>query len=205
MDRRVTRTRDLLGDAMVALMQEKPWPDITVQHVLDRAQVSRSTFYAHYSGKNDLFMSDVEDFFEMVSGMLSRRKERSGRVLPVRELCAHLSEAREFILALSAAGKLHDVWELGRGRFARAIEEALPVPGFREAAGKRQLKGRSHMLAGGLISLLTWWMDQGMRETPDEIDRMFHATVWAGTQPARLRATANGRNDFRDDRRSARV
>jgi AcrR family transcriptional regulator len=47
-DRRVLRTRDTLGDALVELMHEKPFDDITVQEVLDRAGVGRSTFYAHY-------------------------------------------------------------------------------------------------------------------------------------------------------------
>ncbi|MGH9644652.1 MAG: TetR/AcrR family transcriptional regulator [Terriglobales bacterium] len=204
-DRRVTRTRDVLGDALIALMQEKPWPEITVQHVLERAKVSRSTFYAHYSGKNDLFMSDVEDFFEMVSGTLSRRKERSGRVLPVRELCAHLRDVREFILALNTAGKLNDVWELASGRFARAIEEKLSVQNPRDAAHRRELRCRSHMLAGGLIALLIWWMDHGMRETPDQIDRTFHELVLPGAHPSPPSQTANARDYFRQDWRNARL
>ena len=41
MDRRVRRTRDALGDALVALMQERPFEQIKVQHVLDRAGVGR--------------------------------------------------------------------------------------------------------------------------------------------------------------------
>ena len=61
-DARVRRTRDALGDALVALMQEKPFDTITVQDVLDRAHVGRSTFYSHYSDKDDLLMSDVDDF-----------------------------------------------------------------------------------------------------------------------------------------------
>ena len=43
-DARVRRTRDALGDALVALMHEKPFDSITVQDVLDRANVGRSTF-----------------------------------------------------------------------------------------------------------------------------------------------------------------
>lgn len=38
-------TRDLLGDALVDLMHEKPFAAITVQQVIDRADVGRSTFY----------------------------------------------------------------------------------------------------------------------------------------------------------------
>ena len=47
-DRRILRTRDTLGDALVALMQEKSFDHITVQDLLDRAGVGRSTFYVHY-------------------------------------------------------------------------------------------------------------------------------------------------------------
>jgi AcrR family transcriptional regulator len=50
-DRRVVRTRDTLGDALVALMREKNFEKITVQEVLDRAGVGRSTFYVHYRDK----------------------------------------------------------------------------------------------------------------------------------------------------------
>ena len=75
-DKRVLRTRDTLGDALMELLQEKPFDDITVQEVLDRAGVGRSTFYAHYRDKDDLFLSDVEDFFQMMSGLLTRHKVR---------------------------------------------------------------------------------------------------------------------------------
>src|SRR5438445_130905 len=54
-DRRILRTRDTLGDALVELMQEKAFDEITVQEVLDRAGVGRSTFYAHYRDKENLF------------------------------------------------------------------------------------------------------------------------------------------------------
>ena len=72
-DRRILRTRDKLGDALIALMQEKDFDDITVQNVLDRAGVGRSTFYVHYRDKNDLFLSDVEDFLELTSSALKRQ------------------------------------------------------------------------------------------------------------------------------------
>src|SRR5687768_18535965 len=88
-DARVRRTRDALGDALVALMQEKPFDTITVQDVLDRAKVGRSTFYSHYSDKDDLLMSDAEEFFESVSMLLSLRGDESDRVFPVQEFFSH--------------------------------------------------------------------------------------------------------------------
>jgi AcrR family transcriptional regulator len=79
-DPRIARTRDKLGEALIALMQQKPFDDITVQEVLDRAGIGRSTFYAHYRDKNDLLMSDVEDFF----GMIAQGAGARARGKPVR-------------------------------------------------------------------------------------------------------------------------
>src|SRR5215470_10116470 len=114
-DARVKRTRDALGDALIALMQEKPFEEVTVQQVLDRAGIGRSTFYEHFTGKDDLFLSDVEEFFEMMATMLERRGEKSNRVMPLREMLAHLQDVQPFFRALMASGKVHDVMELGRG------------------------------------------------------------------------------------------
>src|SRR5215216_1432352 len=99
-DARVRRTRDVLGDALIALMQEKSFETITVQDVLDRAHVSRSTFYTHYSDKDDLLMSDAEEFFEAISMALSAHGDKSDRVFPVQEFFAHLSDAQPFYKAL---------------------------------------------------------------------------------------------------------
>src|SRR5215470_20414517 len=93
-DARVRRTRDALGDALVELMQEKPFDTITVQDVLDRAQVGRSTFYSHYSDKDDLLMSDAEEFFELISTALSVHGDKSDRVFPVQEFFAHLADVQ---------------------------------------------------------------------------------------------------------------
>ena len=105
-DRRVRRTRDRLGDAMVDLLQEKPFDTITVQQVLDRAGVGRSTFYTHYRGKEDLFLSDCDEFFEAMATALSRHRDTSERVAPVRELFAHVAEMRTFYSALVASGRI---------------------------------------------------------------------------------------------------
>jgi AcrR family transcriptional regulator len=185
-DPRVKRTSDSLGDALVALMHEKPFEEITVQHVLDRAGVSRSTFYTHYRDKDDLFISDVEDFFEQISSMLERRGEDSDRVAPVQELFAHVSDAREFYAALVASGKVNDTLEMGRGCLARGIERRLSLLPRARAIAPASRAAMAHGLSGALFSLLAWWIDHGMSATPSQMDAMFHHMVWRGMSvPAR--------------------
>ncbi|MEQ1894843.1 MAG: helix-turn-helix domain-containing protein, partial [Planctomycetota bacterium] len=79
LDARARRSRERLGDALVALIQEKPFDAITVQDVLDRAGVSRSTFYAHFRDKEDLFVSDADEFFAYMSLALERAGDARSR------------------------------------------------------------------------------------------------------------------------------
>jgi len=179
-DARVRRTRDALGDALIALMQEKPFDTITVQDVLDRAHVSRSTFYTHYSDKDDLLMSDAEEFFEALSMALSAHGDKSDRVFPVAEFFTHLAEVQPFFKALVKSGKFQENMELARGHFARGIERRLAeLPRGRSIPAK-DLPAIAFTHAGALLSLLTWWLDRGMREPPEEMDRLFHRLVWKG-------------------------
>jgi AcrR family transcriptional regulator len=200
MDSRVRRTRDVLGDALVELMHEKPFDAITVQQVLDRAGVGRSTFYTHYRDKNDLFLSDVDDFFELMATLLLRGREASTRVAPVRELFAHVGEWRAFHRTLVAAGKIQDVLEVAQGHFARAIERRLAELPQARAIKSGRRAAMAHALAGALLSLMSWWIDRAMPASPEQMDELYHQMVWCGvsaraspTGSSVPRATAGGR------------
>jgi AcrR family transcriptional regulator len=179
MDVRVRRTRDALGDALVALMQEKPFETITVQHVLDRARIGRSTFYTHYRSKDDLFLSDLEDFFEAMSSRLLRSREASNRVAPVRELFAHVAEMRQLQAAFIAADKVRDFLEMGQGYFARSIEQRLGELPWSQTITPAQRTATAHAFAGALLSLMSWWIDHGSH-SPEEMDELYHQMVWSG-------------------------
>lgn len=177
-DRRIVRTRDTLGDALVALMHEKNFDEITVQNLLDRADVGRSTFYVHYRDIQDLFLSDVEDFFDSFSTMLTRQGASTKRLLPVNELFTHIRQVREFYSAVVTSGMISDVQALGRGFFARSIEGRLQLAGLEfEPLGR---SAQAHALAGSFFSLLDWWIDKGMKADPSDMDELFHRMAWSG-------------------------
>jgi AcrR family transcriptional regulator len=223
-DRRVRETRDALGDALVKLMHAKPFEEITVQHILDGAGVSRSTFYSHYSDKNDLFLSDAEEFFHMMASALSEHRDKSRRLAPVREMFEHAAEWRPFLKAMAEAGKIQDVMEIGRECFARGIarriEEIGAMPRV-ESSNGREVKVRvtspdqrtrtdprasrlapevnaqnarnarplsspgaataiSQMLAGSLMSLMSWWLAGGQGFSAAQMDDLFHKQAWDG-------------------------
>src|SRR5688500_14242093 len=57
MDRRVQRTREVLQKALIELINDRHYDDITIQDIVDRANVGRTTFYLHYNSKEELFSS----------------------------------------------------------------------------------------------------------------------------------------------------
>ena len=181
-DARTRRTRDTLGDALVELMQQKPFHAITVQDVLDRAGVGCTTFYTHYRDKQDLFLSDVEDFFEGLSTVLTRRNAPADRIAPVQEFFAHVAEVREFCQALLASGKAPEIRELGVGMLARSIESRLAMAG--DALLPDELRATSQALAGALFSPLEWWVNNSRSASPAEMDALFHRLAWRGIAPS---------------------
>jgi AcrR family transcriptional regulator len=188
-DQRIVRTRDRLGDAIIQLIQEKPFDSVTVQDVLDRAGVGRSTFYVHYSDKDDLFISDVEEGLGMMATALSRNKDKSDRVFPVREFFVHVADVKRFYAALVESGKINDIWELAQGLFARGIAERLAeIPRARGLdPARRAALGQAH--AGALLSLLKWWLDQSKRESPEHMDELYHSMVWSGVNAGASQTT----------------
>lgn len=180
LDARVRRTRDRLGDALVELIQERPFESITVQHVLERAGVSRSAFYAHFSGKEDLLLTDADEFFARLAGCLAHEPEPSERLAPVAELFAHVAEVQPFVSALKDAGRYEPLMRLGQGHFARGIAQRLERLPRARGVPASEREALSEALAGSLIALLGWWLARATPETPAELDRLFHRLAWAG-------------------------
>lgn len=179
-DNRTQRTRQKLGMAFLELMREKPMEEITVQDVLDRTSIGRSTFYLHFRDKNDLLLSQLEMFLQHMSTWLIRSKEQSHRVMPVEEMFDHIASQRAFWRILADAGRLPDFFDLAQLYFARGIEQRLKESKRLPRLPRIEMAARASALAGSLISLLRWWIDRGAKEPAAAMDQLFHKMVWNG-------------------------
>jgi len=179
-DERTRRTCERLGMALITLMQEQPIEKVTVQDVLDRAEVGRSTFYVHYRDKDDLLFSQLEMFCEHMSTVLDVRKEKSDRVAAVTEVFDHVGQENKLFRALADSGHLHDFYALAEGYFTRGIEQRLKQSPRAAKLSPQELRVRSAALAGSFLSLMRWWIDTSAKQTPREMDELFHRMVWNG-------------------------
>jgi len=177
-DARIRRTRMQLGTALLNIILQKPIRDITVQDVLDRSGVGRSTFYLHYRDIDDLLLSQLDMFCEAMSTTLSNQKDKSLRVAPVAELFAHIGNDNKLYRVLSDSGHLKDFYELAESHFARGIERRLIESGRLKSLPERELAARATALSGSMLALLRWWLDRGEKEPPMQMDKLFHQLVW---------------------------
>src|SRR5262245_40793581 len=78
-DRRVRRTQKLLHGALISLVLEKKYDSITIQEILDRADIGRSTFYAHFKGKGELLISGIQELRNTLDSAMQSESSRAKR------------------------------------------------------------------------------------------------------------------------------
>ena len=183
-DRRTSRTRRSLSEALIELILEKRYDEITVQNVIDRADVGRSTFYAHYRDKEDLFLSDWERFLDNFVQHIQWQNLREGQFVPVLGLFRHLQDAHEFYRALARSRKTEIIFKTGIAHLAKGIEQALTPQLANQPQPSVPVSVLSHYLANEIFSLLRWWLDHDMPYSPERMDEIFHQLVMPGFRSA---------------------
>lgn len=169
-DARITRSARALRSAMHDLLYEQAFDTITVQHIIDRAGVSRGTFYARYRNKDDALLASFEGMFGAMAAHLDSNP-REQRLAPVDELLTHFASARPVMASLRAAGRFDAIMEYGTDLIADLIERRMPLAGVRTTLPPRLA---ARMLAGALMEMMQWWLDHPERSTPQTLDREFH-------------------------------
>jgi AcrR family transcriptional regulator len=102
-DRRVRRTRRLLIEALLALIMEKGYAKLTVQDILDRADVGRSTFYAHFRDREALLVAcfdNVRDELRREIDALTPGASPPDPARPAAAIFAHAQRRRPVYRAL---------------------------------------------------------------------------------------------------------
>jgi AcrR family transcriptional regulator len=172
-DPRIVRSTRALGRALIELIQERDYDEISVQQILDRAGVGRSTFYAHYRNKNDALLSSYEELFGWASSRLDRPSALGYRLFPVTEFVGHIVEQHELTDALRRSALLEELWGSFTGHAAAIIERRLTGCPPLESGISGPLVAR--MLAGALVEMVRWHQEGPSRATPQQLDAAFHA------------------------------
>lgn len=182
-DRRTARSRELLQAAMKELIRRKAYDRITIEDICHEAKVGRSTFYAHYSSKDDLKRKGLEN----LRGVLLERQTLSSR-----DSEGHGGLSFSLALFDHARGHVDIYRALGKGRGRSVAMEHLQhilsdlirreLAAWGKGLGKAEENAippefAERYLVGAFMSVLTWWLEGGAKEEPVDIDAMFRRMV----------------------------
>jgi AcrR family transcriptional regulator len=182
-DRRVRRTRELLRGALIAMILEKGYERVTVQDIIDRADVGRSTFYAHFRDKEDLLVFGLEELraaFRPDQRPTDGGDAKRPAASPTLAVFEHFAAHREVWRAM--AGKrgaemfiryLHRfLTELLRTQLAaRAPRQETQVP----------LDAVVEFAVDALVGLgVHWWLERDLPYSPEELDRLYRRLTEPG-------------------------
>lgn len=185
----MARTRALLQEALLSLILRKGYEAITVDEICEAANVGRSTFYSHYTGKDDLKRSGIDDHLRTL--LLGRQRpgsEASADAVAHRfgfSLAIFEHARRHKALYRALAGGRGGTVALAtiRQRVAESVRNDLAAA---ERAGGADDLPRDlvvEYVAGAYMALLTWWLDRGAKLPPERIDAIFRRLTIHGVAP----------------------
>ncbi len=183
MDRRQQKTRAAIFTAFSNLSAEKSYNKITVQEIIDAANIGRTTFYAHFETKDALLKALCEELFgHIISTAMDYRHthglyfDRSAPKSVFCHLLQHLQENDYNILGL-LSGESSEI-------FLRYFKDSLNEL-IQSQFVNRDRKVNTDIpqdflinhISGSFVEMTLWWIKGRMRQSPEELDRYFRAVI----------------------------
>lgn len=176
-DRRVLRTRRLLKQALIELINERSYEEITIRDITDRADIGYATFFRHYDGKDDLmleiFTGIVDELEALPDRHVERYFEREGYMLfeHVREnhvMYRGILESRSF--APKFRKHIADMVQMHLYQHAKQIpSHAIPL----EIAA-------NHMVSS-ILGLIEWWLSNDMPYSSERMAMVYQRLIIEAT------------------------
>ena len=188
-DRRIPRTRAMLQHALHSLIPKKGYDAITIKDICDAANVGRSTFYAHYTSKDDLKRSGFEPLRRQLvdrqkEALATARDAKSRSLAFSLTMFEHARDHREHYRAL--VGSRGGTVSLGHIRkiLSELVRNEFPATVERDFAAAIPREFVIQYVVGAYMAILTWWLDGGTKLPPQRIDAMFRSLATEGIMAA---------------------
>ncbi len=185
-DRRVRRTRDALQKALISLILDKGYEALTIDEICAAANVGRSTFYAHYTSKDDLKRRTIDEHLRTL--FQQSRNARSGDtgdgqqpVSPTLAILEHAREHRDYCRAVVRGGGVTLAVETIRDALADHIRQEIRELDSSGSSGAFVREFSVQYAVGAFMSVLSWWIQGGAKRPAEEMEALFRDITANGT------------------------
>ncbi|RLD04962.1 MAG: hypothetical protein DRI32_04825 [Chloroflexi bacterium] len=175
-DRRIRRTQKLLGEALIALVLERGYKNITIQDVTERADIGYRTYFRHYAGLDELSLDIAQDRLEELYAALNLPEAGEEVVDPVfafREsgeaLFEHIQKNQKVFQVLLLDNNLRFILEPVMKVACEKSEillNTLPEPNIAVPIAA------NHIIAS-VFALMRWWLSNDMPHPPEKMGEIF--------------------------------
>lgn len=183
MDRRQRKSREAIFNAFTALLAKKDYSQITVGEIIAAADIGRATFYAHFETKDYLLKAFCEELFchifdtQTDTGHDHRHIFRcSGSDSGFLHLFRHLQKNDNNILSLLASQNNELFLNYFRTNLERLIEQNISLFSLEKHRHIPESFWKNHIIST-FLGTLKWWIDHGMKESPELITEYFFTAV----------------------------
>lgn len=182
MDRRQRKTREAIFTAFIALLSEKDFGQITVGEIINQADVGRATFYSHFETKDSLLKELCEELFCHIFDAANHHcghKHIFDCDAPdsvFLHLFQHLQKNDNHILELLSCQNNELFLQYFKINLQKLVVSQLPLFESRKSEKLPDSFWVSH-IASTFVETVRWWVDNGMKETPETIAEYFYLAV----------------------------
>jgi AcrR family transcriptional regulator len=180
-DRRIQRSQQTLIEALLMLMENNHYDQISVQDIVQQANVGRSTFYAHFQNKDDLVMWGFQYILAKTAQHL-QITEGKRLSFDVTLLFKHAAGHYELYKTLIWGSGFELLIKEGQRKFCETIQQRLLDLEGLEKHFHIPIPILAQMFSGSLLVLLKWWLDEKMPFTAQEMNNMFQKTIMQGME-----------------------
>jgi AcrR family transcriptional regulator len=178
-DRRTLRTREALIHALLELIENNHYGQITVEDIVQHANVGRSTFYAHYQSKDDLLLAGFEHQLDvLVQNIVFDADDQLN--FETSMLFEHAHGHYEIFRTLIWGSSMELLIKDGHAALSRKIEGRLILLLSTRQSPSIPLPILASAVAGVLLVLLKWWLDNKMPYAPERMDEIFQHLMMPG-------------------------
>ena len=189
MDRRQRKTREAIFNAFNELLTKKSYNNITIQEIIDKADIGRSTFYSHFETKEDLLKEMCTSLFDHIFSGIPNSiikcehdfSATTNSTTIITHLIYHLKDNRKNILGILTC----DSGEMFLQFFKHYLNDLLPK--YMSIKPQKNIPEDFiiNHISGSFINMVQWWLKNGLKESQEELTTYFEAIIDPILQPSK--------------------
>jgi len=183
MDRRQRKTREAIFSAFTDLLSKKDFSQITVGEIIERADIGRATFYAHFETKDFLLKELCEELFCHIFDAMTDAHPEHKHIFDCNapksvflHLIQHLQKNDHHILDLLACQNNDLFLRYFKSNLQKLVVDQSPLFASRKSEKLPDSFWIDH-ICSTFVETVRWWIDNGMSQSPETITEYFYLAV----------------------------